>query len=512
MIHRMSSLRDQLFREILLARQRVYQLADPTPLEELPTSLPLTLFLKREDLSPIHAYKWRGAFNKMAQLDRAALDTGVVTASAGNHAQGVALSARRLGTTARLFMPRSTPEMKVAEVQRLGGEAAEIVLTGDTFDQALDAARAEERRSGRAFIHAYDDLQVMGGQGTIADEVVMSGQGPFDTAFVQIGGGGMAAAVSCWLKAYYPDIRIVGVEGVDQASMAAAFAARAPVRLDYLDVFCDGTAVRQVGELTYPLCRELIDELVTVSNEEVSSAVQLLWRSARCVPEPSGAMGVAAAIKMAPELQGQRVLAFLCGANMDFHQLGRIAREANLGSRRLRFLQLEIGEGQGHMLEILNRFPEQINIAEFQYGKSHRTQAWPVIGFEADPAQLDALSATLSTAGIPCRDVTGHQDVEFRVIPFRASLVRNPWFVHLEFYERPGALAQFLGGLGPDASICYFNYTYSGERVGHALIGFEFASAGHRRNFEKNFHQGRGQTYRHFTPIAPEVLKRILTG
>lgn len=508
----MSALRDQLFQEILLARQRVYRLAEPTPLQELPTDLPFSLFLKREDLSPIHAYKWRGAYNRMALLNQAELRAGVVTASAGNHAQGVALSARKLGTTARIFMPRSTPEMKVREVRRLGREAVDISLSGDTFDQALEAAHDEERQSGRAFIHAFDDLHVMGGQGTIADEVVMSGLGPFDIAFVQIGGGGFAAAVSCWLKAYFPQIRIIGVEGVDQASMRAAFENGKPVRLPYLDVFCDGTAVRQAGELTYPLCRELLDDILTVSNNEVSSAMQLLWGAARCIPEPSGAMGVAAAMKQTEALRGKKVLSFLCGANMDFHQLGRVAREADLGARRLRFLRLEIEEGHGKMLRILRQFPEQANIAEFQYGKSHRHKAWPVIGFEAEPGELDALTASLLEAGISFQDVTQHQDVEFRVIPFRASLVRHPWFVHLEFYERPGALAQFLDGLGPEASICYFNYAYSGERVGHALIGFEFESDQKRSRFQQILEDQRGKTFRHFKPIASEAAKRILSG
>jgi len=508
----MSKLRESLFQEILLARQRVYQLAAATPLEKLPTDLPFELFIKREDLSPIHAYKWRGAFNKMAQLSPAEIQAGVVTASAGNHAQGVALSAVHLGTTACIFMPRSTPSMKIREVRRLGNSAVEIHLTGDTYDVAMEEARRMERESGRTYIHAYDDLQVMGGQGTIADEVVMSGMGPFDCAFVQIGGGGFASAVSCWLKAYYPDIRIIGVEGEDQASMSRAFREGNPTRLDYLDVFCDGTAVRQAGNLTYPLCRELVDELITVTNDEVSAAMQTLWATSRCIPEPSGAMGIAGAFKLESALRGKRVLTFLCGANMDFHQLGKIARESSLGARRLRFFRLEMEEGHGRMLNLLKLFPEQTNIAEFQYGKSHPRSAWPVIGFEAAPEHLDALAAQLKAKGIHYSDVTHEEDVEFRVIPFNSTLVSHPWFVHLEFYERPGALALFLDGLAPGASICYFNYTYSGERVGHALIGFEFETPQQKQSFQSRFEQDEGRTFRHFKEISNGALQRILSG
>jgi len=222
-------MRQQLFHEILQARQRVYTVAPPTPLERLALPLEAEVFIKREDLSPIHAYKWRGAYNRMALLSPGERALGVVCASAGNPAQGVALAARRMGMGAIIYMPRSTPRTKQAAVRLHGGEAVRILLHGDTYDEAAQEALQVAREQGLPFIHPYDDLAVMGGQGTLADEVVMSGQGPFDVAFLQIGGGGMAAAVACWLKAYYPKIHIVGVEGVDQASMAAAVRAGRPV-------------------------------------------------------------------------------------------------------------------------------------------------------------------------------------------------------------------------------------------------------------------------------------------
>lgn len=507
----MNDLKTQLFQEILLARQRVYQMASSTPLEILPLAQPGTFYLKREDRSPIHAYKWRGAFNKMALMDGDQLRRGVVTASAGNHAQGVALAARKLGAHADVYMPQSTPETKIRAVHQHGGDAVSIHLVGDTFDEALQQAQEEERRSGKRFVHAFNDLQVMGGQGTLADEIVMSGKGPFDIAFIQIGGGGLAAAVSCWLKAYYPQIKIIGVEGEDQASMKAAVAAGKPVRLEYLDVFCDGTAVREAGDLTFSLCREYIDDFITVSNEEVSSAVQDLWSAARCIPEPSGAMGLAGARKWGSKLDGKKVLLFLCGANMDFHQLGKISREADLGANRLRYFRISIPEGPGKMLEVLSMFPQQTNIADFQYGKTHEKRAFPVVGFEAEPEALENLVQDFAKNQIEVEEVTHEEDVAFRVIPFKPSLSRNPWFIHLEFYERPGALSRFLDSLSQDASVCYFNYSYSGERVGHALIGFEFIASEKREAFQLDLKPLQGKTYRHLREVSEASLGRILT-
>ncbi len=505
-----ASLHDQLFQEIHRARQRVYELGHPTPLEHYPDAFAFDLFLKREDLSPIHAYKWRGAYNRMAALSEEERAKGVVSASAGNHAQGVALSARHLRTRASIYMPTSTPTMKQNEVRRLGGNAVDIFLVGDSYDDAKEAAHQEQESSGKTFIHPYDDLLVMGGQGTIADEVVMSGKGPFDVAFIQIGGGGMAAANACWLRTYYPNIRIVGVEGKDQASMLAAMEAGAPVRLEYLDVFCDGTAVRQVGEHTFPLCQELLDEIVTVSNEEVSAAIQTIWELARCVPEPSGAMGLAAALKMEADIAGQRTLVILCGANMDFHQLGTIAREADVGANRKRFIRVTINEGSGQMLHLLERFPEQVNISEFQYGKTNHRTAWPVVGFEGQPHQLEEALNILEQEGIVYTDVTQETDVEFRVIPFRNNLIQNPLFAVIEFHERAGALAGFLKAIESETSICYFNYEYTGERVGRAFMGFEFPSQSKQADFLKFLAALDPHIIRAFHSVSDEVMKRLV--
>lgn len=499
-------MRQRLFQEILMARQRVYEIGRPTPLEEIPLDLPARVFLKREDLSPIHSYKWRGAYNRMATLDREERARGVIAASAGNHAQGVALAARKLGVDARVYMPNSTPRMKRLAVERHGGARVEIVFHGDSYDEAAERAREDVAESDRVYIHPYDDLRTMGGQGTLADEAVMSGDGPFDVAYLQIGGGGLAAAVACWLKAYYPRIHVVGVEGADQASMAAAVRAGRPVALDYVDVFCDGTAVKQAGDLTFPLCAELVDDFITVTNEEVCAAIQILWETRRCIPEPAGAMGLAGLMKQRDALTGKKVLSILCGANVDFGQLAWIARHAGIGAARRRYFRFEIGEGPGQLLQLLETAMEDVDIIEFQYGKVHPEKAWPVVGFEASPPELDLLGRRLRELGIPHEDVTSQEDVEFRIIRYEPSLFTHPTFITLEFPERTGALHDFLTGIPGNANLCYFNYVFTGEQVGRALLGFEFTSEEDKGAFEKTLRDSR-HAYR---KIDESVLKRVL--
>ncbi|MEM1222298.1 MAG: pyridoxal-phosphate dependent enzyme [Verrucomicrobiota bacterium] len=415
------SLIRRLRQEIVFARQRIYEVGKATPLQKI-TSEELTIFVKREDISPINAYKWRGAYNRMAQLTTEERSYGVVTASAGNHAQGVALSANKLGTKATIFMPLATPRMKIAAVKRLGGDRVEIRLEGDTYDTASAAAHLHAEKYSQTYIHAYDDLAVMAGQGTLADEIVMSGDGPFDIAYLQVGGGGMAAATATWLKMNFPDIHIVGVEGVDQASMAAAVRAGHPVALDKVDVFCDGTAVRKVGDLTHKVCAEMIDEWITVTNDEVSAAIQFLWEELRCIPEASGAMGVAAVLRQRQQLSGKRVLTILCGANMDFEQLAMIARRAAVGASRRRFLRIGIPEKSGAMYGLLEALPESINIVDFQYGKADAISAHPVIGFDVSSMQFDVLSKALQDGGYEYTEVTADADVSFRLIHYGAKL------------------------------------------------------------------------------------------
>ena len=495
-----------------MARGRVYEVGKPTPLERIESEGDATtVFLKREDLSPMHAYKWRGAFNCMAQLPK---DTsGVVAASAGNHAQGVAIAAARMNGRihATIFMPRNTPQMKQDAVHRLGGDAVTIKLIGDRYDQAVEAAKEFADREGQTIVHAFDDLAVMGGQGTIADEIVMSGEGPFDAAFLQIGGGGMAASVAAWLKRYYPEIVIYGVEGVGQASMAASVEAGEPVSLENVDVFCDGTAVARPGQFTFPICRDLIDQFLTVTNEEVCAAMQYLWERRRVIPEPAGAMGLAGWLSHRDRLPDHRnVLTIVCGANMDFAQLQRVVRAARIGSSRRRYLRFEIEESPGTLFELLSELRTKANIVEFQYGKTSPNLAAPVIGFDMRDEPFGELAKLWGARGLAFVDVTGEPDIEFRAINYDPSLFSSPLFVQVEFPERAGALADFLEGAADlAADIVYFNYQFTGERVGRALIGFDFRDAESRNKFGV-YAGGVDTSARTARPLSDEQAQRIL--
>ena len=500
----------KLRQEILFARERVYHFAQPTPLERLTLPGGPEIWVKREDLSPIKAYKWRGAANRMATLTDLEAARGVVTASAGNHAQGVALAAKKLGIRARIYMPRSTPKVKQDAVLTLGMEYVSIHLAGDSYDDAVHAARADEQQTKAVYIHAYDDIQVMAGQGTLADEVVLSGHGPFDVAYLQIGGGGMAAGVSTWLKTYWPDIEIVGVEGAGQASMKAALAAGKPVPLPQVDLFCDGTAVRQAGTLPFEICKDTLSRIAVVSDAEVVSAIRTLWEGLRCIAEPSGAMGLAAALAEKDRLAGKKVLVILCGANVDFLQIGRIAQSQGSSTRKSRTLRVRIPETPGTMLKLLGTCFYETDITDFQYGKTDPSDAWPAFTLSSeDPAALDAVPAKLDASGYEWEDITGATDIAFRAIPFRSDLLSNPAFLRLDFHERAGALHDFLASrLTGNANLMYFNYRHSGERIGRALIGIEFPSPFERDAFLMAI-PAQGDGYRLCEPLDESASSRL---
>jgi threonine dehydratase len=503
----------RLRQEILLARERVYRFGTSTPLEKLvlPGDEPgPEIWVKREDLSPVKSYKWRGACNRMASLSPDEAGRGVVTASAGNHAQGVALAARVLGISARIYMPRSTPKVKIEAVRKHGGTFVEIHLAGDRYDDAVAAAREYEATEDVTYVHAYDDVLVMAGQGTLADEVVLSGHGPFDVAYLQIGGGGMAAGASNWLKTYWPEIEIVGVEGAGQASMLAALQAGEPVALREVDIFCDGTAVRQAGALPFEICRQNIERLETVTNEQVNFAIRTLWEGLRCISEPSGAMGLAGVLKNRAALAGKRVLVVITGANIDFLQLGLIARSEGASSTAERAFRIRIPERVGSMLELLDSCFGGINVADFQYGIQNPIDSWPVFTVSAEePGALDAFPARLDAAGYEWEEVTGAVDVVFRAVPLQTKLLNYPAFLRLDFYERRGALHDFLDRqIRGRASICYFNYRESGESVGRALIGLDFQTEGEREAFLAGLPE-QGEGYRTCTPVDAATLARL---
>ena len=503
----------RLRQEILLARERVYRFGKPTPLEKLELTGPgPEIWVKREDLYAVKSYKWRGACNRMATLTPGEARRGVVTASAGNHAQGVALAARVLGIRARIHMPASTPKVKQSAVLQHGGAFVEICLSGDSYDEAMQAARSDEAESGAVYIHAYDDLQVMAGQGTLADEIVLSGEGPFDAAFLQIGGGGLAAGVSTWLKTYWPDIEISGVEGEGQASMKAALESGSPAELEQVDLFCDGTAVKKAGELPFQICKNTLQRIETVTNAEVGQAIRLLWEGLRCISEPSGAMGLAGALKNRQALDGKRVLVVLCGANIDFQQLGQIAQSTGSADACERTYRVAIPERPGAMLDLLDSCFTGINISDFQYGKTGETQAHPVFTLSSETRSLlDEIPARLDARGFTWEDISGAVDIRFRAIPLQGQLIENPAFLRLDFYERPGALHEFLAQrIQGNANLCYFNYRQSGERIGRALIGLDFPSPFERDALLMTI-PAQGEGYRLCEILDSETCRR-LTG
>lgn len=513
----MSELNNQLFEEILQARQRVYAVGSPTPLQEL--CLPdcqARVFVKREDLGPIKAYKWRGAYNCMAKLPPEERARGVVAASAGNHAQGVALAAARLGCRAHIFMPRSTPQVKQNAVRMHGGEHVHIVLTGDSYDAASAAAHAFAEAEGLTFVHPYDDLRTMGGQGTLADEVVMSGMGSFDRVYLQIGGGGLAAGCACWFKHFWPQCRCIGVEGVEQASMKLAVESGSRGVLPYVDVFCDGTAVRQAGEYTFEICRELLDGFVTVSNEEVCRAIRTLWTSNRTVTEPSGAMGLAALLQdeAAGRLRpGEKCLVVLSGANMDFSRFGVVAARAGVSSepkRRQRYLQIPMVTRRGEILKYLENIPEGVLLTDVQYGRLAGDIQHPVFGVLGTDEQFEDIRRRLARFGLEARDVTNDADVRFRMISYDRERLHHPVFFVIEFPERPGAFTEFMRAMGEYANLCYFNYQYSGELVGRALVGLEFASREDRDACRALANTLRGTTIQSIHELPDDVRHRVL--
>ena len=320
----------------------------------------------------------------------------------------------------------------------------------------------------------------------------------------------MAAGVSAWLKEFYPGIEIVGVEGVDQASMGKAVAAGERVVLESLDIFCDGTAVRQAGALPYAICKESVDTFMTVTNAEVSDAIRVFWDHLRCLPEPSGAMGLAGALKDRDRLEGKRVLVVLCGANIDFSRLATIASSAGIEGRKRHYLRIEIKETQGSMLELLDSELGRFNIVAFQYGKVDEVLAWPVFGIACSDLEMQGIKGVLESAGYRFEEISENAEVQYRLIPFRSELLESVIFLDLEFYERPGALHAFLTDtIRGRGSFCYFNYAYSGERVGRALIGMDFGSEAERDAFAREIPR-HGEGYRSCRVMEAERVNRLL--
>jgi threonine dehydratase len=463
-------------RKILSAR--VYDVAIESPLDLAPAISRRTgnhVLLKREDKQPVFSFKLRGAYNKMAHLTPAQLKRGVICASAGNHAQGVALGAQKLGTTATIVMPVTTPRIKISAVAARG---AKVVLHGDSYHEAAQYAKALARKRGLAFVHPYDDPLVIAGQGTIGMEILRQHQRPIDAIFVPVGGGGLIAGIAAYVKRLAPSTRIIGVEPVDSNAMTASLKAGKRVTLPHVNIFADGVAVRQVGRETFRICRELVDEMVLVDTDEICAAIKDIYEDTRTVVEPSGALALAGAKRWLARrrLKGKTVVAIACGANMNFDRLRFVAERAELGEHREAVLAVTIPEKPGSfraLCELLGRR----NVTEFNYRIADPSQAHVFIGVTVSGRdESDRLIAQLQRAGLKAVDLSDNEMAKLHVrhlVGGHAPDRAGEMVYRFEFPERPGALMNFLKRMGTGWNISLFHYRNHGADVGRVLVGLQ---------------------------------------
>jgi len=412
-------------RKILSAR--VYDVAIESPLEPAPAISRRTgnhILLKREDKQPVFSFKLRGAYNKMASLKPEQLARGVICASAGNHAQGVALGAQKLGTSATIVMPVTTPRIKVSAVAARG---AKVILHGDSYHEAAQHAQALARKQGLAFVHPYDDPLVIAGQGTIGMEILRQHQRPIDAIFVPVGGGGLIAGIAAYVKTLSPATRIIGVEPEDSNAMTASLKAGRRVTLPHVNIFADGVAVRQVGRETFRLCRELVDEMVLVDTDEICAAIKDIFEDTRAVVEPSGALALAGAKRWLARrrFKGKTVVAIACGANMNFDRLRFVAERAELGEHREAVLAVTIPEKPGSfraLCELLGRR----SVTEFNYRFADASQAHVFIGVSVSGRdETDRLIAQLHRAGLKAVDLSDNELAKLHVAISSAGAPRR---------------------------------------------------------------------------------------
>ena len=465
-----------LLRDVLTSR--VYDVARETPLDAAPRlsrRLDNEVLLKREDLQPIFSFKLRGAYNKIAHLTEKERAAGVIAASAGNHAQGVAYSAQKLGLRAVIVMPQTTPQIKVDAVRSMG---AELVLHGDSYGDAKAHCDALVAKSGMTFIHPFDDPLVIAGQGTIGAEILRHSQDRVSAVFVPVGGGGLIAGIAGYIKALRPDIKIIGVEPFEADAMYRSVALGVRVQLEHVGLFAEGVAVREVGERTFHVVQQTVDEIVRVTNDEICAAIKDVFDDTRSIMEPAGALAVAG-LKTWVERDGvrnQSLVAVLSGANMNFDRLRFVVERAEVGEAREALIAVTIPMRPGAFREFCAAIGRR-TVTEFNYRLSERDQAHIFVGIAIQSRQDGAaLAAQLKAAGYETVDLSDNETAKLHVrhmVGGRAPDVRNERLCRFEFPERPGALAQFLEKLGGRWNISLFHYRNHGADSGRVLAGFE---------------------------------------
>ena len=467
-------MRDGYLQRILNAR--VYDVALETPLEKAATlsaRMENTLLLKREDMQPVFSFKLRGAYNKMSGLPASALKRGVIAASAGNHAQGVALSAQRLGCRALIVMPVTTPRIKVDAVTARG---AEVVLFGESYDEAYGEARALGRRRRLTFVHPYDDPDVIAGQGTIGLEILRQHPGPIDAIFVAVGGGGLIAGIAAYVKRVRPSVRIIGVQPVDADAMARSLNAGRRVTLEQVGLFADGVAVKRPGRETFRLARQHVDEMVLVDNDAICAAIKDVFEDTRSILEPAGALAIAGAKAWLSGKRGRTVVAVACGANINFNRLRFVAERAELGERREAILAVTIPERPGSFRKFCAVIGPR-NITEFNYRIADAEEAHVFAGVGVQSRDETArIVRALQRNGFRTLDLSDDEMAKLHVrhmVGGHAPLARDELVYRFEFPERPGALLRFLERMRSDWNISLFHYRNHGADFGRVLVGMQ---------------------------------------
>lgn len=456
----------------------VYDVAIESPLDparSLSRRLNNHIFLKREDLQPVFSFKLRGAYNKMAKLSNEELSRGVIAASAGNHAQGVALSAQRLGCEATIVMPTTTPQIKIDAVKARGGK---VVLHGVSYNDAYEHAMTLVAESGLTYIPPFDDPDVIAGQGTVGLEIIRQHPKAIDAVFVPIGGGGLAAGVAVLIKQVRPDIRVIGVQTDDSCAMKVSIEAGELVALKDVGLFSDGTAVKLVGEETFRLCQQLLDDIITVDTDAICGALKDIFDDTRSICEPAGALalaGLKAYIKR-EQAQRQTLIAITSGANMNFHRLRHVSERSELGEGNEGIFAVTIPEERGSFLKFINMLGDR-NITEFNYRYGDEQEAHIFVGIQsAGAADLEKIGAELSAAGLPNTDLTHDEMAKIHIrymVGGRTEKVAHERLISFEFPERPGALSRFLLQMQTRWNITLFHYRNHGADYARVLVGID---------------------------------------
>ncbi len=457
---------------------RVYDVAIETPLEVAPNlsaRIGNTVLLKREDMQPVFSFKLRGAYNKMAQLSPEQLKRGVIAASAGNHAQGVALSAQKLGCKAVIVMPTTTPQIKI---QAVSGRGAKVVLFGDSYSDAYAHALELEQQNGMTFVHPYDDPDVIAGQGTIGMEILRQHTQPIHAIFCAIGGGGLISGVAAYVKALRPDIKIIGVQPVDSDAMDRSIKAKKRIVLDHVGLFADGVAVKQVGVETLRLCRKLVDEIILVDTDATCAALKDVFEDTRSILEPAGALAIAGAKLYAARegLKDETLVAIACGANMNFDRLRFVAERADIGEKRESILAVTIPETPGSFRKFCTLLGKR-NITEFNYRFADPKAARVFVGIQVrNQAETAELVDKLQEHDLPTLDLSDNEMAKLHLrhlVGGHAPEAKDEILFRFEFPERPGALMQFLNSMNHNWNISLFHYRNHGADYGRVLVGMQ---------------------------------------